>query len=346
MAFLELHGCTKNYGSSMAVSDVSLAVQQGERFGLLGPSGSGKTTLLRLIAGLEKLHAGKVVLEEKTIYDSAIKPAFGDFGIAMIFQSLGLWPHLSAADHLDLVLRKRVARKERPREIMDLLAVTRLADKAANRPGELSGGEQQRLALARALAQRPKLLLMDEPFSHVDEPLRDELCDSLLQILEQFKITAIVVSHDAPHLAALCHRIGLMQPGRMIQQGTFRELYDGPQSIDGAKMTGPAFFLHARSQGNQAQTDLGLIPLRQNAPTGEGLICLRPEDFQIGELDTHTNFQPSLVIQSVFIQGRWRTYFRLGQNEFWTWELHEREAGARVSVKILSATFIQEKEGR
>lgn len=341
MSYLELRQVDMHYGNVQALKAVSLAVEQGERFGLLGPSGSGKTTLLRLIAGLEHTQSGQIVLDSQTISSPGRRLPPERRGIALVFQSLGLWPHLAAREHLDLVLRRRLrAKDERKAEIAHLLNLARLRGKEHRRPGELSGGEQQRLALARAVAQRPRLLLLDEPFAHVDEPLRDALSEALIEILQACSATAIIVSHDGPHLAALCHRLAVMGRGQALQQGTFQDLYRAPSCATVARMTGPAFLVHGQSDSAAAHTAIGAIPLHPGSPGGQGAACLRPENFELNPGTPAAPTFPATTLRSTFSAGRWKVYFDLKSDLFWTWDDRPHEAGQSLSLSITPAAFI------
>lgn len=341
MGYLELRNVCAFHGSTKVVSDVSLAVQQGERFGLLGPSGSGKTTLLRLVAGLHKARAGTIVLDSEIVSSSEAHIAPERRQVGMVFQSLGLWSHLNVHQHLDLVLKEVTASSAvRKTEAERLLEMARLTGLEHRRPAELSGGEQQRLALARALAQKPKMLLLDEPFAHVDEPLRDELCDGLVNILETSNASALIVSHDGPHLAALCDRLALITAGGLLQQGDYASLYRSPVCREAARLTGPCFFVGAHSDGSMAQGTLGMVPLHETVAKGDGWLCLRPEDFHLRNARSETLSPVARVISSRFVSGRWKIRFLVQEEEFWTWEASERACGEELALDIGPAAFI------
>lgn len=216
--FLRVAGVTKRYGQRVAVEDVSARVDAGETLVVLGPNGCGKTTLLRLIAGLERPEAGEISLDGRVVAAAGrnLVPPYGR-GLGFVFQDLALWPHLTVRQHLDFVLgTTTMSNDERVERARETLALVRIEALASRRPHELSGGEQQRLALARALVARPRLLLLDEPFSSLDRELRIALRDELARLQRTLRFTSIYVTHDREDADALADRILEMRRGRII----------------------------------------------------------------------------------------------------------------------------------
>lgn len=215
--FIRLVEVTKRFGSRMVVDHMSLAVTEGEVVALLGPSGSGKTTVLRLIAGLETPDSGEVWIAGKRVAASGqnlLPPRARDIGF--VFQDLALWPHLTVAGNLDFVLScarvKRVKRQERIKEVLGLVHALPFAD---SYPAQLSGGEQQRAAIARAIVGSPKLLLLDEPMSSLDTDLKAALLQELSTLQSTLKITTVYVTHNREEAAALAHTVVSMSAGRV-----------------------------------------------------------------------------------------------------------------------------------
>ncbi len=208
-----------------AVDHLALAVQDRELLTIVGPSGCGKTTTLRLIAGLESPDAGRILFDDQPV--TALPPAARD--VAMVFQSHALFPHFSAFDNIALGLTlRRVSRAEihtRVRETADWLGITPCLDR---KPGKLSGGERQRVALGRALVRRPGILLLDEPFSNLDEPLRAQLRSELLALRARLGMTVIYVTHDQAEALALGDRVAVLSQGQLQQIGSPREIYEAP----------------------------------------------------------------------------------------------------------------------
>ncbi|WP_051308941.1 ABC transporter ATP-binding protein [Desulfogranum japonicum] len=206
------------------VEKLSLSLAPKEKLALIGPSGCGKTTTLRLIAGFEQPESGTIQMGGATV--SAANKLVPPYKrkIAMVFQDLALWPHMTARQHLAFVLPKSVKRRQRQEKIMHLLNLVHLPypDKY---PGQLSGGEQQRLALARALAQAPDILLMDEPFSSLDTDLRNTLLQEVRTLLDQLGITTIYVTHDMREAAYMADRVAVLNQGRLKTLAPAREFF-------------------------------------------------------------------------------------------------------------------------
>ena len=211
---IECKQLRKSFGAVAAVSDANLTVAKGECVALLGPSGCGKTTLLRLIAGLERADGGTVLIDGQTVSNHAVHAEPAKRGVGMVFQQLALWPHLTAEQQIRIVLHAWPT-ADQARRVKDMLTLVRLSDKAKRYPCELSGGEQQRLALARALAPSPKILLFDEPLSNLDVELRRELREDLKKIIRATGTTMLMVTHLADDAETMATRVVKMEKGRI-----------------------------------------------------------------------------------------------------------------------------------
>ena len=235
MALLSLKQVSKTYGSTVAVKDVSVAVERGEFFGLLGPSGCGKTTTLRMIAGLEDPDSGTIEFDGRDI--TKVSPERRGFG--MVFQNYALFPHLNVFENVAFGLRARHKPKQEVAErVESALELVQLSGYAKRRIDELSGGQQQRVAIARAITIEPALLLFDEPLSNLDVALREETRGELRELVNRLGLTAVYVTHDQEEAFALCDRIAVMVGGRLLQIGKPRELYEQPQQISVARFLG------------------------------------------------------------------------------------------------------------
>ena len=212
MHAIEANDLTKRFGTVQAVDGVSFSLGVGEMLALLGPSGSGKTTLLRLIAGIEKPDAGAVSL----FGNQNLPPEKRSIG--MVFQDLALWPHMRVARHLDFVLRGRgLSRHARSERIAGLLGLVQLDDRGRAFPNQLSGGQAQRLAIARALATEPRILLLDEPFANLDTALRDRMMNEILRRKEEDGLTVVFATHNHDEALSFAERTLVMEGGRKVR---------------------------------------------------------------------------------------------------------------------------------
>jgi len=235
MALLEISGASKRFGAVTAVDRVFLSIERGEFFALLGPSGCGKTTLLRLIAGFETPNEGRIVIDGTDI--TAVPPYARP--VNMMFQSYALFPHLDVAGNIAFGLKQEgMPRQRRAARVEEMLALVQMAGFAKRRPHELSGGQKQRVALARALAKMPKLLLLDEPLSALDEYLRLRMRGELRRVQKDLGITFIHVTHGQDEAMALANIVVLMNAGRIEQLGTPRDIFNHPQTEFTAKFIG------------------------------------------------------------------------------------------------------------
>ncbi|HUI17397.1 MAG TPA: ABC transporter ATP-binding protein, partial [Alphaproteobacteria bacterium] len=214
MAFLVLDRLSKRYGETVAVDQLSLAVEKGEFVTLLGPSGCGKTTTLLMIAGFVEPSSGAITLDAADLLATPPRRR----GLGIVFQSYALFPHMTVAENVAFGLEMQgVARAEREKRVREALALVGLAAFAERFPRKMSGGQQQRVALARALVIRPRVLLLDEPLSNLDAKLREEMQLELRQIQRSVHITAILVTHDQTEAMALSDRIVVMNKGKAEQ---------------------------------------------------------------------------------------------------------------------------------
>ena len=241
---VELRHVTKRFGAVTALDDISFSASEGEFVAFLGPSGCGKTTLLRIVAGFEDPSAGAVLIRGAHV--ERLPPYSRDIG--MVFQQYALFPHKTVFKNIEFGLRYRSGLPSARREglVGEALALVRLPGYEARRPHQLSGGEQQRIALARALVTRPALLLLDEPLSNLDAKLRAEMRLELKQIHEAVGITFIFVTHDREEALSLSNRVVVMGSGRIEQVGSPRDVYERPASEHVARFMGHANLLDAR----------------------------------------------------------------------------------------------------
>lgn len=242
MAYLKFDKIKKVYNKKVvAVKEFNLEIEQGEFIAFLGPSGCGKTTTLRMIAGLETVTEGDIILDGKSIIQLEPK----DRNISMIFQSYAVWPHMSVYDNVAYALRLKKKSKEEidiiVKEVAEIADITKYLDRY---PSQLSGGQRQRVAVARAIAVKPKLFLMDEPLSNLDAKLRVAMRTDLKRIHQELKSTSIFVTHDQSEALSLADRIVVMNNGVIEQIGTPNQIYHESETMFIAKFIGspPANF--------------------------------------------------------------------------------------------------------
>jgi iron(III) transport system ATP-binding protein len=291
--FLTVEQLTVRYASGAvrdAVAGVSLALPRGQLGALIGPSGCGKTSLLRAVAGLEPAAAGRITVDGEVVADasSGLHRPPEARRIGMVFQDFALFPHLSVAANVGFGLRHLGARERALRidEVLELVGLRHAAERA---PHQLSGGQQQRIALARALAPKPRLLLLDEPFSSLDEDLRERLAQELRGILQATGITALLVTHDQFEAFAVGDRIGVMRRGVLEQWDDAYTLYHRPATRFVADFIGHGVFAPAEIVANGhgapiVRTPLGDLvdvaecPLPDAYPDGRCEVLLRADD--------------------------------------------------------------------
>ncbi|MEI7612011.1 MAG: ABC transporter ATP-binding protein [Betaproteobacteria bacterium] len=271
--------------------NIDLFVEQGEFFALLGPSGSGKTTLLRLLAGLDHAQKGEMILGKRLLNE--LPPWERDVGL--VFQGFSLWPHMSVMENIAFGLQeRRLDRKDiqyRVESIMELLGLRPLKDFY---PHQLSGGQQQRVALARALVIQPKLLLLDEPLSNLEHPLRLQMRRDLRLLQRKLGITMILVTHDQEEALSIADRIAIIRDGEIHQVGTPSALYDFPVSTFVAQSIGMANLIPGKISQEAAHTcsfysdalgyqriDSNLIGRRE----GNAVLCIRPHAIDLFPID-------------------------------------------------------------
>lgn len=228
---IEIKGVSKSF-SGFSLKNIDISIEDGEFIGILGQSGSGKSTLLNLVAGLDKDFSGEILINGKSP-SRMIK----DGEVAMVFQKDLLLPHLSVWENIAFGLKiKKVPKDEIEKRVKEAIAEMDLVGKEKRFPNELSGGEKQRVSIARAIVTRPKLLLMDEPFSALDFNLRDRMQKMVKKLHEKLKVTIIFVTHDREEAFYLSNKIGVMFRGELLDYGTPKDLYDDPKNAYTAKL--------------------------------------------------------------------------------------------------------------
>lgn len=266
MSFLSIRGLHKRYAATPIFSDINCEIAQGEFVTLLGPSGCGKSTLLRCIAGLTEVNGGQILLDGQDLVP--ISPQ--QRGIGMVFQSYALFPNMSVAQNVAFGLRmQKVAPAESAQRVDDALRMVELHEFANRYPQQLSGGQCQRVALARSLVTRPRVLLLDEPLSALDARIRKHLREQIRSIQQELGLTTIFVTHDQEEALVMSDRIVLMNAGKIIQSGAAETLYTAPVDAFAAGFIGNYNLLDADAASRLLQRPIN------------SRVAIRPESIQL-----------------------------------------------------------------
>jgi iron(III) transport system ATP-binding protein len=332
---LTIRNLKKQYSSAgstvTAVHDVSLGVPDGAFFTLLGPSGCGKTTILQCIAGLETPSGGDINIGGVTVFSSAtdcnVPPHRRQLG--MVFQSYAIWPHMTVFENVAFPLRRqrpRLTNEEIKKRVMTALELVKLEAVAATLAPFLSGGQQQRVALARAIVHRPRLLLLDEPLSNLDAKLREEMRLEIGRLVREVGITTIFVTHDQAEALSMSDNVALLEAGRVVQQGTPRDIYFSPQSIFAARFIGggsivPGVVTVAANDAGAGEIETAFGRIGCNLPHGADAgddvdVVLRPEGLRLcngsAPTDGRPNFLRVEVSQTTFVGDSIEAISQLG----------------------------------
>jgi multiple sugar transport system ATP-binding protein len=292
MADIKLDHITKRYDDGFeAVHDLDLEIPDGEFLILVGPSGCGKSTALRMVAGLEDITEGELLIDGTVVNDRPPK----DRDIAMVFQSYALYPHMTVADNMAFPLKiAGVAKEEIDRRIHEAARTLDLEQHLERKPANLSGGQRQRVAMGRAIVRDPKVFLMDEPLSNLDAKLRVQMRAEVSRIQQRMQTTTIYVTHDQTEAMTLGDRVAVMRAGRLQQVDTPKALYDRPDNLFVAGFIGsPSMnFFAGHLDGDRLRLPFADIPLddaRRRALADGGIrdevvVGIRPENFEDAEL--------------------------------------------------------------
>ncbi|WP_226782474.1 ABC transporter ATP-binding protein [Oceaniglobus trochenteri] len=315
MARLQLKNVNKRWGSFVGVENFDLDIADQEFLVLLGPSGCGKSTTMRMIAGLEDVTDGQILLGDKVVNDLEPK----DRDISMVFQSYGLYPNLSVYENIRFPLRVRKVPKDQHHDmVMKAIAMVELEDFMDRRPAELSGGQRQRVALGRAIVRKPTVFLMDEPLSNLDAKLRVSTRAQIKNLQSKLKTTTVYVTHDQIEAMTLADRVVVMNKGKIQQVGTPTDIYDNPANTFVASFIGsPAMNLvEGRLEDGVFSADGIRVEGLPASASGNVTLGFRAEDAEIVEEEA----QISAPMYSIEL---------LGEASMITWRL----AGSLVSIK-------------
>lgn len=301
---ITLKNVTKLFGNFKALDNVSLEIEKGEFFIILGRSGSGKTTLLRLIAGLEKVTSGRIIIDNEDVTD--LPPSKRDVG--MVFQNYALYPNKTVYENMAIALENiKISKSEKEKRIVEIskeLDIYNLLDKY---PGQLSGGQQQRVAIAKALVRRPKVMLMDEPLSNLDVQLRYSARKLIKKIQREFNITTLYVTHDSNEALAIADRICVIDKGKVLQVGKPEEIYSSPSNITVASLLTSMSFIRVDGK----------------------TIGVRPEDVILGE-----GQYEGTVTNSEFWGSYYLIYIDYNGNEIRAMSKNRIKEGSKIKFEL------------
>ncbi|OIQ34573.1 MAG: Fe3+/spermidine/putrescine ABC transporter ATP-binding protein [Roseobacter sp. MedPE-SWchi] len=298
---LEIRNIHRYFDGRAVVDDVSLQIQAGQVTCLLGPSGCGKSTTLRMIAGVEMQDSGEIYVDGKLICDTVFRVPPERREIGLMFQDFALFPHLSVADNVAFGLKgSKEEKRARVEELLRKVSLSRFIDEF---PHQLSGGEQQRVALARALAPRPRIMLMDEPFSGLDNRLRDGIRDETLTLLKEEDAAVLLVTHEPEEAMRMADEIALMRGGKIVQQGAPYNVYTRPNDKASVAFFSDINVLKSQVNGALAETPFGQF-LAPGIPDRTDVdIVFRPQHVRIdfdragkGPLPTATDGVPARAV--------------------------------------------------
>ncbi|MDB5572393.1 MAG: hypothetical protein JWN93_3576 [Hyphomicrobiales bacterium] len=329
---IRIEGLRKSYGASVAVDGVDIAVPEGKMLVLLGPSGCGKTTTMRCIAGLEQPEEGVIAIGQRTVFSHAgrINVAVNERRVGMVFQSYAIWPHMSVYENVAYPLDMTgVARAEKEKRVTEILRVVGLEGFGERGASYLSGGQMQRVALARSLVMRPSVLLFDEPLSNLDARLRDHLRVQLRELQTTFGITSVYVTHDQREALALADEIAVMQAGKVVQRGDPVSLYRRPKTSSIADFLGYSNIFDATLADGGANPRVSLdgqacvLETLDAPPAGPISVCVRPDDITVRARDGAGSPAPGMnrlegdIVLASFMGPFYQYRVRLPQGAVW-----------------------------
>ena len=311
---LSLNSIHKSIAGQKILKDLSLQVKEHELVAVLGSSGSGKTTLLRLISGFDSPENGEIEILGSKVFGKNIFVPAEKRRVGFVPQDAALFPHLSVAGNIEFSLSDLTA-AERQKRVQELLALVDMVGFEERLPHQLSGGQRHRVALARALAPKPDLILLDEPFSSLDAELRARLREDVKKVLLTTGTTAILVTHDQEEALSIATRVAILREGTIAQIGLPKDIYQAPTDVEMATFLGDSVIIEGTVKNGKIDTQLGqLSPLNQVTEGAKGRVAIRPENFYLqpnpkgdGEVVGRTYFGhdalievklPSLVIQA------------------------------------------------
>ena len=296
---LDVKQLSHSFGQKEALTNLNFSIENNSIVSVLGPSGCGKTTLIRLIAGLEQIQTGEIFLEESLVANKNLNVPPEKRPISYVFQDFALFPHMTVLENVSFAAGSKSNKKQLIDQVIHLAKVENFLEKY---PHSLSGGEQQRVALARSIAVQPKLLLLDEPFSDLDINLKREIIDDTLHLINSLESSAIVVTHNAEEAMFLSDAILVMEKGKLIQIGTPHDIYFKPSNLYVASLFGETNIFQSKVEDNTCLTPLGRIKTSNLSNNQDVDVVVRPEAIKLNlEKSPLLNPNSGVVVDSKFL---------------------------------------------
>ncbi len=307
---ISVQSLSKRYGTTSALEGVTFEIPDGKILSVLGPSGSGKTTLLRCIAGVEEPEAGRISVGPKVVFDASkgVNVPPEERGIGMVFQSNALWPHMTVKKNVAYPLEVR-GDKEVDAKVAEVLTLLKMESLASRYPSEISGGEQQRVTIARAIVYRPSLVLLDEPFSSLDVLLRESLRDEIRQLQLRYEMNMVYVTHDRVDALSLGDITGVMAGGRIMACGYSDDLMTSPPNSYTARFLGGMLVLdgvgaHSAPGVLRVDTELGAFNVPSTRSPGKLKLCIPPSACSVAGASTDSGLDAVVTGVVRFPSGR------------------------------------------
>lgn len=296
MLAVKINNLSHSINNQKVLQNINLELEKDKIACILGPSGCGKTTLLKLIAGLEKVTTGDIIINDEIVSSNTMHLKTEKRKIGFLFQDYALFPHLTVKENLNFAISNG---KKEKHDIEEIIEIIKLPNSLHKYPHELSGGEQQRVALARSIIAQPGLLLLDEPFSSLDLSLKEEVRDDTLHLLQKSNISVLIVTHDPFEAMFISNKIYIMQKdGKIVQSGSPRQLYNEPINSYVAGFFGETNKFKGMVKNAEVQTPIGKIKTHNNLESKEVVIHVRPQGIKLTKEKTPVNGIKGTVMAS------------------------------------------------
>ena len=296
MLAVKINNLSHSINNQKVLQNINLELEKDKIACILGPSGCGKTTLLKLIAGLEKVTTGDIIINDEIVSSNTMHLKTEKRKIGFLFQDYALFPHLTVKENLNFAISNG---KKEKHDIEEIIEIIKLPNSLHKYPHELSGGEQQRVALARSIIAQPDLLLLDEPFSSLDLSLKEEVRDDTLHLLQKSNISVLIVTHDPFEAMFISNKIYIMQKdGKNVQSGSPRQLYNEPINSYVAGFFGETNKFKGMVKNAEVQTPIGKIKTHNNLESKEVVIHVRPQGIKLTQEQTPVNGIKGTVMAS------------------------------------------------